>query len=412
MVTRGEAEQLIIAGLEYKRRGNFDEADSHFLKASENSVLREKALVQFALSAMAFGGFERLEGRLRDVASLCPDSLELQLRLMHIKGMRGSIKQYGEQLSQLMDQIDSSLAITPETGHQLLLAIHYSLNKKARGNALHIMAESVTRQLESHEGDLRAFNDLQACISLSRGDLDSLADRIKFAQDRYSETAREARLRRLAAKLNAGADGQVSEPKVFGIGLSRTGTHSLTNALKKMGLDAIHWTNPFTRDLIDAKDFLCFDAFTDISVSYRFEELFDRFPDARFIYTHRDCSAWTQSVSLHYADRRKIFNPAELNDENQTERFAGRLGTIESNLYAPYRSWPDAYFAFDERVRSFFSGERRKRLLEIDITQGEGWSKLNPFLGLDAPKSNFPWHGKWRYRSTSDGNPKSSSRSV
>lgn len=403
MVTQEEAEQLILTGLKSKRSGDFGVADSHFLKASENPAVRENALVQYAICAQATGDFEHLERRLHEVLGLCPGNIELQVRLMHVEGLRGSLNQYREQLLKLIDQLDCSHKVCVGGGRQLLLAIHYALNNEMRRTALRVLADCVTRQLESHEGDLRAFNHLQACISLSRGDLDSLAGRIKFSHDRYSETAREARLSRVAGKLKAASDGEALEPKVFGIGLSRTGTHSLTNALNKMGFDAIHWTNPFTRDLISADDFFCFDAFTDISVSYRFEELFDRFPNARFIYTHRDCSAWTKSISRHYADRRKIFNPAELNDENQTQRFADRLGVIEGNLYAPHASWPDAYFAFDDRVRSFFSGKRRKRLLTIDLTQGDRWSKLSAFLGTEAPKTDFPWHGKWRYRSTIDG---------
>jgi hypothetical protein len=402
MVTQGEAEQLILTGLKSKRSGDFDVADSHFLKASENPAVRENALVQYAICAQATGDFEHLEGRLHEVVGLCPENLELQVRLMHVEGMRGSLNQYREQLLQLIDQLDCSHKVGVGGGRQLLLAIHYALNNQARRSALRVLADCVTRQLEAQKGDLRALYDLQACIALARGDLDHLAYSLKFTQDFYPQNARETRLRKVAARLNGAVDEEGVDRKVFGIGLSRTGTHSLTNALNRMGFDAIHWSNPFTRDLIGTDDFLCFDAFTDISISYRFEELFDRFPNASFVYTHRNRSDWTKSISRHYADQRKIFNPFELHNENQSERYAGRLGAIEGALYAPYASWSDAYLAFDERVRSFFSGERKKRLLEIDVTQGERWSKLSAFLGSEAPKTAFPWQGRWRYRSTSD----------
>ena len=402
MVTQEEAQELILAGLRYKRSGSFEEADNCFLKASENLVVRENALVQYAICAQPVGDFEHLEARLQEVVGLCPGNIELQVRLMHVEGLRGSLNQYREQLLQLIDQLDCSHEVSVDGGRQLLLAIHYALNNEARCSALRVLADCVTRQLETHEADLRAFYDLRACIALARGDLDNLADSLKFTQGCYPENAREMRLRKVAARLNGAVDVDRVERKVFGIGLSRTGTHSLTNALNRMGFDAIHWNNPFTRDLIGTDDFLCFDAFTDISVSYRFEELFDRFPNASFIYTHRNRSAWTRSISRHYADRRKIFNPFELRNEDQSDRFAGRLGVIEGNLYAPYASWPDAYLAYDERVRSFFSGARKKRLLEIDLTQGGRWSKLSAFLGSEAPKTAFPWQGRWRYRSTSD----------
>ena len=75
MVTQEEAQELILAGLRYKRSGSFEEADNCFLKASENPAVRENALVQYAICAQATGDFEHLERRLHEVVGHCPENL-------------------------------------------------------------------------------------------------------------------------------------------------------------------------------------------------------------------------------------------------------------------------------------------------------------------------------------------------
>ena len=40
-------------------------------------------------------------------------------------------------------------------------------------------------------------------------------------------------------------------------------------------------------------------------------------------------------------------------------------------------------------VRSYFDG--RDDFIEFRITEGDGWEKLCPFLGVDIPEEPFPW---------------------
>lgn len=185
--------------------------------------------------------------------------------------------------------------------------------------------------------------------------------------------------------------------KVFVIGLSKTGTKSITQALETMGYTTAHWVNPFTRALIDDDDFLLFDCCSDTPVSFRFEELAGRFANARFILTQRPLEPWMASFRGHYARShgvgeldavRRRFDPAG-------ELFHGPLyGRIHDRLYMRYGSLEEAYAAHDERVRDFFSGQARGRLLEFDMFRGDGWPELARFVGRPAPDEPFPWLGK------------------
>jgi hypothetical protein len=47
-----------------------------------------------------------------------------------------------------------------------------------------------------------------------------------------------------------------------------------------------------------------------------------------------------------------------------------------------------AYERHHADVRRYFAG--RSDLLEMDLTAGDGWDKLCPFLGLDPPGEPFP----------------------
>jgi hypothetical protein len=72
------------------------------------------------------------------------------------------------------------------------------------------------------------------------------------------------------------------------------------------------------------------------------------------------------------------------------------LGYINNRLYFEHADFKAAYDAYERRVLAFFTGEREKCLLRIDVTAGEGWSKLCAFLGRDPPPKPFPWSNRAR----------------
>ena len=179
-------------------------------------------------------------------------------------------------------------------------------------------------------------------------------------------------------------------PKVFCIGLSKTATSSLDEALEVLGLRTIHWLNRYTETLLSESDFFLFDGFSDIVVSWQFEHLYRTFPNARFIYTTRHTTDWVRSITAHYERLHGISLPHDLQTSGFRERFDGAAGMAEMDLYARHGSWEEAYGEFDRRVRHFFADKPADKWLELAICEGEGWEKLCGFLGRPVPDLPFP----------------------
>ncbi len=195
----------------------------------------------------------------------------------------------------------------------------------------------------------------------------------------------------------AGAD--LNKPKIFGIGLSRTATTSLTTALEILGLTAIHFINPLTYQVIDIEDFLYYDAFCDSPVSFRFEELYSLFPNAKFIYTERNLPDWVRSSSNLYRPRgfsttKELQAWLKKNDGGKFEKLYHNFDPIYQksygSLYADFPDWESAYLAFENRVYDFFSDKPKNKLLRINICDEPGWEKLCGFLNVPVPDVPFP----------------------
>lgn len=176
--------------------------------------------------------------------------------------------------------------------------------------------------------------------------------------------------------------------KVFGIGLSKTGTFSLDAALALLGLRTIHYP---PAELMLSRRFqalAAYDAASDIPVSLFFRELDAFFPGSRFILTVRDLDSWLTSIEAHLARR---------DSPNYTS--ATPAGTIRARMYGSTRfdrdTYADAYHRHHAAVHSHFRG-RPGDLLVMNICEGEGWEPLCEFLDLPAPAELFPHRHKSR----------------
>lgn len=194
-----------------------------------------------------------------------------------------------------------------------------------------------------------------------------------------------------------------NKPKVFGLGLSRTGTRSLSAALHVLGYDTVHYpTDQGTLDTLvrgDARfpQLEHFDGLTDITVAPYFEDLDKNYPGSKFILTVRDEAGWLKSCSNHWSGRDAYATDEKGVGENEHRIHMEIRRFLRAAVYAGYEYNPErfsrAYRRHTENVLRYFEG-RPNDLLVLNIATGEGYEKLAPFLGVPIPPSPFPHKGK------------------
>jgi 3'-phosphoadenosine 5'-phosphosulfate (PAPS) 3'-phosphatase len=173
--------------------------------------------------------------------------------------------------------------------------------------------------------------------------------------------------------------------KIFGIGLSKTGTTSLANALQILGYrtkDNMGVVKYAAGDLssVDLDVVDTFEALTDTPIPSFYRELDARYPDSKFILTVRDSDGWLKSCKKQFTERF-----AQIQSEAHKQLFMDLYGTdiFDEERFA---SGLDRFIA---GVRDYFKN-RPRDLLIIDVAAGEGWDKLCPFLGRAVPDVPFP----------------------
>lgn len=189
-----------------------------------------------------------------------------------------------------------------------------------------------------------------------------------------------------------------AKSKVFGLGLSRTGTRSLTTALQILGFDVLHYpldVDTFSElaygqyDLTVLKNH---DGMTDITVAPYYAQLDKAYPGSKFILTVRDRESWLRSCQNHWFNRPAFKTPKDAEHEQHMKvRRLFRAATYGCYGFVPERfSW-----VFDQHVRNVmeYFKDRPEDLLILDVCGGEGFDKLAPFLGRPAPSEPFPHKG-------------------
>lgn len=182
-----------------------------------------------------------------------------------------------------------------------------------------------------------------------------------------------------------------SAGKIFGIGLSRTGTTSLTAALSRLGIRAKHFPcdDVTYRELTAGQYSLSilerFDALTDTPVVPFYPQLDAAYPGSKFILTVRERGDWLRSVHAHWA---------ALEEQCKTNPSLRRFADfIHACIYGSLAFNEDRFtYVYDlhlHNVRSYFAG-RDDDLLVVDICGGDGWEPLCQFLDLPIPHAAFP----------------------
>ena len=181
----------------------------------------------------------------------------------------------------------------------------------------------------------------------------------------------------------------MAEQKIFGIGLSKTGTTTLCEALNILGYRA--GTYPALAEKALEKwfqgdfsvDYLSdLDAVTDLPIGAFFRQLDLRYPGSKFILTVRDKAEWLESCKRFFDPGRMI--PDEAGLFLQRTQLAA-YGSICFNAVR----FSYVFDIHNNGVREYFS-KRPGDCLVMNILEGEGWETLCKFLNKPIPNLDFP----------------------
>lgn len=177
--------------------------------------------------------------------------------------------------------------------------------------------------------------------------------------------------------------------KIFGIGMSRTGTTTLARCFKILGLGPHKCFDGELKEWVAAGSDLKrvfavadnYKTFEDNPWYILYKELDERYPGSKFILTvRRDSlthakSSWTHGVQQG------------VRRGKPTEEY------INEKIHV--------YEAHNQGVMEYFR-DRPKDLLVVCWEKGDGWDKLCGFLGLADPNAPIPHMNAGRYRNSSE----------
>lgn len=193
--------------------------------------------------------------------------------------------------------------------------------------------------------------------------------------------------------------------KILGVGLSRTGSLSLSVALEILGFKTLHWCPERLRDVImgknDRPNFRRYDdvdAVTDLPASLFYRELLEAYPQAKCILTTRSEQAWLRSIRQHYEVSVPEYlhgQPEMLEEARRTQEFAYGSAQVIPFLYLK---------RYRDHNHAVLRDIPPERLLVIDLEKGMTWGPLCSFLGVPVPDQPFPHTNQSRDHSQAKNN--------
>ncbi|MDB5526942.1 MAG: hypothetical protein JWR51_45 [Devosia sp.] len=203
--------------------------------------------------------------------------------------------------------------------------------------------------------------------------------------------------------------------KVYCIGLSRTGTTSICQALEVLGYRTLHFSmelfvqpelispelhyEPMAplgaswrwerqnvvniiRARVDPDIFDKYDAMGDVPIPLFYRELDRKFPGSKFIHTVRDEARWLKSMKWMYEEGSVLWKHGVLDDELKYQTY-GTM-TYDPDLMLK------AYRAHNAEVTEYFK-DRPQDLLHFDLSSAPpNYEQLCLFLGKPLPTTPFP----------------------
>jgi hypothetical protein len=168
----------------------------------------------------------------------------------------------------------------------------------------------------------------------------------------------------------------LTRPCVWDIGLPRTGTKTFCQALTLLGYERVRHNPRFEHlaNLEGASDIGCV-------IFYKYIDY--KHPGSKFVLCLRDIDSWLDSAQ---------FICEKYPSTDKEIAILRRMMLYESVTFDRTK-FTDAYYRHHDDVRRYFK-DRPGDLLEMNITEGDGWEKLCPFLGLPIPTQPFPHKNK------------------
>lgn len=169
--------------------------------------------------------------------------------------------------------------------------------------------------------------------------------------------------------------------KIFGVGMSKTGTSSLEDCFRELGLLPHKRFDRRLKDLVRAggdletvfREAEGYRSFQDAPWYLLYRELDQRFPGSKFVLTQRkDAETHARSAWAHAVRKG--------NREG---------GPTDEYLEAKART----YVEHNQAVIDYFR-DRPGDLLVVCWEDGDGWESLCGFLGVEVPDAPFPHRKK------------------
>jgi|GEM_PF-581732 len=186
-------------------------------------------------------------------------------------------------------------------------------------------------------------------------------------------------------------------PRLFGLGMSRTGTSSLERALQILGIACAHYEPD--RGVISymegrspqlqLREWMAYQAIVDLPVPFLLRELDALFPGSKFILTTRPLESWQASCARHFRRRlvnRRLYRLRSSDWEHwdhAVTRFVFRQEEYDAEVFRRI------FLESNARVLDWFK-DRPQDLLVMDQNGGFEWPRLCAFLGCPVPDVPFP----------------------
>lgn len=163
--------------------------------------------------------------------------------------------------------------------------------------------------------------------------------------------------------------------KIFGVGFMRTGTSSLTRALRELGYVIIHPPRPALLPEM-LKEITNTDGANDSPIAYQYKKLDKIFPNTKWILTTRKLETWLKSVEYFL----RVAYDSGADDEIRTLLYG--YNKFDKKKYT------EAFIRHHKEVIEYF---KDRELLIMNLDEGDfNWKKLCRFLGRRIPKTPFP----------------------